>query len=241
MKRIVAALFVAAAWPCDATAADPDPLPTSPQVLAPTAARDGYVVPTGGAAGRVFGPLRGRLGLAQHVDSDQAAPTPVPVEQAVGAAPCAAGGRACGGSIVAGSPIKEWLFFRPTTGHELPWLRPHPYVGPVTGQFPCSPTACPSCAGAPAYAPRSACAHGLGGLAGRGCRNGDCVPPADDAFAGYKFAAPIAPSVSGRGFAPGAVTSTSYKPTVSPTGVAPQVAPKTGTVLDSFKRTFSKP
>ncbi|MCS7022493.1 MAG: hypothetical protein NZU63_11775 [Gemmataceae bacterium] len=41
-------------------------------------------------------------------------------------------------SIVPGSPIKRWLFFCPTTGKALPWLRPQPFVGPITGTFSCT-------------------------------------------------------------------------------------------------------
>jgi hypothetical protein len=41
-------------------------------------------------------------------------------------------------SLIPGSPVKSWLLFHPTTGHALPWLRPQPFVGPVTGTFPCT-------------------------------------------------------------------------------------------------------
>jgi hypothetical protein len=40
-------------------------------------------------------------------------------------------------SILPGSPIKAWLFFHPTAGKALPCFQPRPYVGPITGTFPC--------------------------------------------------------------------------------------------------------
>ena len=83
-------------------------------------------------------------------------------------------------------------------------------------------------------------AGALGVGAGRGCRNGDCIPPADEVFNGYKFAQPIAPGVIGRTAAP-TTTSTSYKQGVPPSGTSASTAPKTGTVLESLKRNFSKP
>jgi hypothetical protein len=235
MHRIAITILVAAAWPTSGLTADAPRAPTSPQVPAPTAAQERSVRPAA-AAGR-SNASRATLGPSHLVNevgnsSDQAWIAP-----SIEAAPCASPGRECGGSVIAGSPIKSWLFYRPTTAHALPWLRPHPYVGPITGQFHCSPAACPQCEGAPACAAGAGCGKGLGG--GRGCRNGDCIPPADGAFTGYKFAQPIAPSVSGRA---GAVTtSTSYKPAVPPSGLAAPAAPRTGTVLESLKRTASKP
>jgi hypothetical protein len=241
MKRIVVALIVAAVWPSGARSADTPRLPTNPQVPAPSAAQEATGVRTASAAGRVLGPLRDRMSLVHPVNEVGSPSAPAWIEPSLEAAPCAAPGSDCGGSVVAGSPIKSWLFYRPSTGHELPWLRPHPYVGPITGQFHCSPTACPACVGAPACAPGSACGRGIGvGLGvGRGCRNGDCIPPADGTFTGYKFAAPISPGVTGRAGAP--TTSTSYKPGVAPTGTSTPSATRNGTVVESFKRSFSKP
>ena len=235
MKRIVVAMIMAAAWPSGVRSADAPRVPTSPQVPAPATVQEVTGDRTSGVPGRSLGPLRDRMSLVHSV-SDGAAPSgPAWIEPSIEAAPC--GVQGCSESVVAGSPIKSWLCFRPTTAHSLPWLRPHPYVGPITGQFHCSPAACPQCVGTPACAPGTACGRGL--IGGRGCRDGTCVPPPDGAFAGYRFAAPIAPAVAGRTGAP--TTTTSYKPGIAPTGISTQAPPRTDTVLNSFKRTFSKP
>jgi len=239
MKRPVVALLVIATWPLSARSSDVPSAPTRPQVPAPSTAQEA-VARNVGAAGRAFGPIRDRSSLV-HPINEPVSEAPAWIEPAVEAAPCAASGGACGTSVIAGSPIKSWLCYRPSTAHALPWLRPHPYVGPITGQFHCSAGACPQCAGASACAPWTACGKGVGfGLGhGRGgCRDGTCVTPPDDAFAGYKFAQPLSPAVSGR---PAIATSTSYKPSVPPTGMATPGEAKTGTVLESLKRTFSKP
>ncbi len=44
-------------------------------------------------------------------------------------------------SVIPGSPIKNWLFYCPTSGKALPCFRPHPYVGPITGVYPCNENA----------------------------------------------------------------------------------------------------
>jgi hypothetical protein len=234
MKRIVVAMIIAAAWPSGVQSADAPRLPTSPQVPAPSSVQETTDARTAGAAGRVLGPLRDRMSFVHPVNDVGSPSAPAWIEPSIEAPPCGVHG--CGESVIAGSPIKSWLCFRPTTAHSLPWLRPHPYVGPVTGQFHCSPAASPQCVGAPACAPGTACGRGL--IGGRGCRDGTCVPPPDGVFGGYKFAAPIAPGVAGRTSAP--TTTTSYKPGVAPTGIPMQTTPRTDTVLGSLKRSFSK-
>jgi hypothetical protein len=238
MRRVILALFVAALCPGDARPSDTPRIPTNPQVPSPGSVQDATNVRTASTANRVLGPLRDRLSLVHPVNEVGSSSSDAWIAQAVEEMPCAASGRPCGGSVVAGSPIKSWLFFRPSTAHALPWLRPHPYVGPIAGQFYCSPTAWPQCASAPACAPGTACGRGLGVGSGRGCRNGDCIPPADEVFSGYKFAQPIAPGVLGRTGSP-TTTSTSYK--AGSSMISPPTASKTGTVLGSLKRSFSKP
>jgi len=230
MKRIVVALIVAAVLPAGARPADLPRLPTSPQVPAPSSA-------PGSISARSVGQARERISLVDSANPSETPSAPAWIEPSMEALTCHAPGQSCGGSVIHGSPIKSWLFYRPTTAHALPWLRPHPYVGPITGQYHCLTKACPPCEGAPACAPGTACGKGL--IGGRGCRDGTCVPPPDGVFAGYKFAAPLSPAVTGRTGA--AVTSTSYKPGVEPTGVSTPSAERTGTVLNSLRKSFSKP
>src|SRR5262245_21314856 len=142
MRRVILALLVAAVFPCDARAADVPRIPTSPQVPAPGTVQEATGVRTAGTANRMLAPLRDRLSPVHPINEVDSSPWIAPT---IEEAPCAAPGRHCGGSVVAGSPIKSWLCFRPSTAHALPWLRPHPYVGPITGQFLCSPAACPQC------------------------------------------------------------------------------------------------
>jgi hypothetical protein len=235
MKRITAWMLLVVLGHGSASAAEPSP-PTVPQVPAPVLNPESRVVP---AAGRVLGNLRERIGMsapvsrviepAEPIEAPSMAPSP-------GCDHCMSESRAGGDSIIQGSPIKRWLCFRPTTGHELPWLRPNPYIGPITGQFRCSSAGCVSCGGPAGCG--AGCAKGdgrMGGLGrgGRGCANGTCIPPADDAFAGYKFATPERSIIT---TAP--TTSTSYKPTVVPTGLTLSTTPRSPTVLESIKRTF---
>jgi hypothetical protein len=185
--------------------------------------------------------------FARAADPPGLAPVPSVPATPVATAACNSCGDGCGSSIIAGSPIKAWLCFRPTTGHALPWLRPHPYVGPVTGQFGCSSNGGPTCEPAAACGANGGCGKGFGGigghgglgLVGRGYRNGNgtCVTPADESFAGYRFAAPLAPNLAPR--ANGTSNSTSYKPGMLVDGGAD--IPRQPTVLESIKRTFSKP
>ena len=229
MKRIVVALIVAVVWPAGARPADLPRLPTTPQVPAPSS--------VSGAPVRTAGPTRERISLIDSAIPVETPSAPAWIEPSMEALPCNVPGSSCGGSVIHGSPIKSWLFYRPTTAHALPWLRPHPYVGPITGQFHCLPAATPQCAAAPACAPGTACGRGL--IGGRGCRDGTCVPPPDGVFEGYKFAAPLSPAVAGRTSA--TITSTSYKPGVAPTGISAPGEARSGTVLSSLKKSFSKP
>jgi hypothetical protein len=241
MKRPAVALLVVILSPFAARPADAPQAPTRPQVSAPSTVFEATASRGTGAAGRALGSMRDRISLVHPVAGPASETAPAWIEPAIEAAPCAVPGRDCGGSVIAGSPIKSWLCYRPTTAHALPWLRPHPYVGPVTGQFHCSPTACPECAGAPACAPWTACGKGVGlgiGHGRGGCRDGTCITPPDEAFAGYKFAQPLSPALAGR---PAIATSTSYKPGVPPSGMAAHPESKNPTVLESLKRTFSKP
>lgn len=255
MKRFAAWMLLAALVPGTARADDLPLLPTIPQVPAPTISADTQVVPASGRSGRLLGSLRERIGLSTQVATE---PVEAPEAAAVPNAPppgcdhCATVGRGgYGNSIIPGSPIKRWFCFQPTTGHELPWLRPNPYIGPVTGQFRCSsPDGCSSCGD------RSDCSQtagfakgsggpgllrgmGHGGHGGRGCANGTCVTPPDDAFPGYKFATPERAGVMERGV--GYSTSISYKPSVAPTGLTASAPTRQPTFLESLKRTFSKP
>ena len=250
MKRIAVWMLLAALHSTSAHAAEPAALPTTPQVPAPTLGSGSRVQPLAGPSGRVLGALRERIGLArpapeavqaagatEHIDAPAAA---APIPEPAACAPC----DRCGGSIIPGSPIKRWFCYRPTTGHELPWLRPHPYVGPITGQFPCSSAGCAPCtAGQPGCDPAAGeCGRGIlgGGRLGRGCRDGTCAPTPDEAFGGYRFAVPENRHVVPRTAPPAATTS--YKPTVTPTGLTtPAATPRQPTILESIKRTFSSP
>src|SRR5205823_2695003 len=139
----------------------------------------------------------------------------------------------CGAPCIPGTPLKSWLCFHPTTGKALPKLNPHPYVGPITGTFPCT-----SCAGAgcgPAgcgvgCGPDGCAAGGLldpalrGGLGhgrglagrfgGRAGRVATCAPPPAAAFPGSKSAAPEPPAVPGKAAPPGPVGA--YGPPAAP-------------------------
>jgi hypothetical protein len=258
MTRFVACLLLAALAPGAARADDNPPLPTIPQVPVPTIHADTQVVPATGRSGRLLGSLRERIGLATPVATEPVetpeSPEAVAVPSTVspGCDHCAKAGRGgYGNSIIPGSPIKRWFCFQPTTGHELPWLRPNPYIGPVTGQFRCSSQDdCSSCGGSSDCSQTAGFAKGsgrpglMGGLGrgghgGRGCANGTCVTPPDEAFPGYKFATSERPSVLERGV--GYSTSISYKPTVSPTGLTASAPTRQPTFLETLKRTFSKP
>jgi hypothetical protein len=236
MRWIAASLLLVTFLPRSGRAGEPAILPTVPQVPAPSLHHESAAVHPASASGRVLGSLRSRIGLAFPDEGNEpidSAPS-LPATESVGCAP----GTSCGGSIIAGSPIKRWLCYRPTTGHELPWLRPHPYVGPITGQLRCSAGACPSCAETPVCTGGPGCGKGLGGrILGRGgCQDGTCVNPADGSFPGYRFASPESPVVPTRG-AP-IVQSTSYKPTVSPTGITTPAssAQRTSSASEPVKR-----
>ena len=166
MKRLAAWMLLSVLLQGTGTGAEPTPPPTTPQVAAPALKRDSSVLPAAGIAGRV-GTLRERIGLSvranktgEAVEPVEASPSPV----VPGCDHCAPANRECGGSVVPGSPIKRWLCFRPTSGHELPWLRPCPYIGPITGQFRCGTAGCTSCGDQAESAGGAGCAKGAGGL-----------------------------------------------------------------------------
>ena len=255
MKRFAVWVLLSALAPSAARAEDLPPLPTIPQVPAPTVNADQEVVPASGRSGRLLGSLRERIGLSTQVVAE---PVEAPELAVAPSAPtpgcdhCATPGPGGhGNSIIPGSPIKRWFCYQPTTGHELPWLRPNPYIGPVTGQFRCSsPDGCSSCGDRSDCSQTAGFAKGSGGpgvlrgsVRGRrvagGCANGTCVTPPDEAFPGYRFATPERAGVMERGV--GYSTSISYKPTVSPTGLTASAPTRQPTFLESLKRTFSKP
>jgi hypothetical protein len=258
MKRFAAWMLLAALVPGAARGDDHPPLPTVPLVAAPAIKADTEVIPVAARSGRLLGSLRERVGMSIQVATEPMEALEAPEMSGVASAVppgcdhCAMSGRGgCGNSIIPGSPIKRWFCFQPTTGHELPWLRPNPYIGPVTGQFRCSSQdGCSSCGDRSDCGPTAGFAKGSGGpgalrgsVRGRrvagGCANGTCVTPPDEAFPGYKFATPERPGVMERGV--GYSTSISYKPTVSPTGLASSAPTHQPTFLESLKRTFSKP
>lgn len=275
MKRV--ALLLLAVWPGSfARSADPA-LPTIPRIPPPVVYEEAPVVTESGQADRILAPIRERTGLTLAGNFAPASDA----RAECNSCPAAATPRECGTSIIAGSPIKArlhsfathnrsvpdgssicpgspikaWLCFRPTTGHALPWLNPHPYVGPIAGTFPCHPVTgcgangCAPTTGNPACTtPDCAPRVGLGlGLAGRGCngnRNGICVPPAEGALPGYRFATPERPAINGQPATGVPSVTTSYKPAILPSGVAPAVTPdsqRSPTVIQALKRTFGKP
>lgn len=230
--KSLAALILLAAGALATRAAEPALLPTTPQIPPPVVHQEGGTIIQAGWGERALPPV------AQPCEG---CATPAgPVDRHAGG---------CGTSICPGSPIKKWLCFHPTTGHALPWLKPAPYVGPITGQFTCTSSAGPGCASGAGCeaggAGGAGCGAGRGaaGLLGRGCngKGGTCTPPPDDAFAGYKFATPVSTQVA----VPGAAAPRaggSYRTAVPPTGMASPPAPaRTPTVLESLKRAFARP
>lgn len=137
--------------------------------------------------------------------------------------------------------FKAWFCFRPTTGDALPKLNPHPYIGPIAGTFPCGPAGCATgtCAtGACATGATGACDSGrFGGiLAARGCK-GNCVPPADDAIPGYRFAGSESPRTATPVVQPTGYTT--YKPTQATAPSKPVAKPQpTG---DPLARPYTRP
>jgi hypothetical protein len=238
MKRLAAFLLLAGLSQTPARAADPAPgapIPTSPQVPVPALDRNGEVIRTSGL--RVAMPPRDPVRYAGDAapQSAPAAPLPAPTGMQVplGFAPAAPGAADCGtcatGRHARGScyeRFRQWLCFQPTTRDALPKLNPHPYVGPITGTFFCTSGA--GCGtGGGAGCPTGACPPGLVGrggvMPGRGC-NGGCVPPADDAIAGYRFA-PVESSAVAPGRLAQPAAHTTYKPTAPSAKPAP--APRT--------------
>jgi hypothetical protein len=238
MKRLVAIVLLAALTPAPAALADHQPgtpVPTAPSVPAPVLEKGGMVIPAGGVA-RVHPPVRERVAVARTAT---AAPTmPLPTGYAPPAAPaagCAPGGCApadCGPARTRGACLdrfKAWLCFQPTAGCALPKLQPHPYVGPITGVYYCNSAG--GCAtGASGCPAGDGCGGRLGGLFGRGCRGGQCVPPSDDAFPGYHFAGnrlPVGPAAAAPVAPPPAVPLgfVGHKPAGRPAPAMPAYAP----------------
>lgn len=243
MKQLVLPLLVSAVWlGSDAYAADPRPLaPTTPQVPAPRI-DNGPIVLTSAISSRVLVPFRERVALAIAPSlapqvSTSAAPTtglPLPTGY-VSAGDCADYGCNTARRENCYDRLKAWLCFYPTTGESLPKLRPAPYVGPIAGTFPCTPVGPIGCGSeVTGCASNGIVANGFStggavgnsdcktknGLLGRFGFRGECVPPGDGAFPGYKFATAESQAAASRNFSPvvappGTITSTSYKPTES--------------------------
>ncbi len=279
MRRIAALLLLVVVGPGSLVrAADPLPLPTIPQIPLPVVYEEGPVVATSGGGERVLAPIRERTGMmlasgqscnSCPADSRGTCGTSViagsPVKNWIGSHSLPGTNAPCGSSVCPGSPIKTWLCFRPTTGHALPLLNPAPYVGPIAGQFPCTSAAgcgtqvgCSSAAGCGTANGSGGAGpgrngyfanNGYGGLRGGhvhalgGKADCPCNLPSDSEYRGYRFAAPEAVAVTGKTNPSGSPYS-SYKPAVPPTGLASAtgqpMVPKTPTVLESLKRTFSR-
>lgn len=132
----VALLSGSAVW-----GAEPRPLPTSPQVppltLTVAPPERGSGVPY---VARIHVPLGERAALALREQAEAVAypgmgDSPLSLHGTRNTSP--SGVR----SIIPGSPLKAWLFFHPTTAKALPCFQPQPYVGPISGTFPCTSAA----------------------------------------------------------------------------------------------------
>ena len=232
MKRFAVVLLLAGlSQGSPSSSAEPRPdtfqaIPTAPQI--PTPLLENGTVSPGSDSPRLSlqGRIRNTLGFANA----DAAPATLPLP--TGYAPAPSGGCAspgCGPSGCGSSAkrsfaehFKAWLCFYPSPGPKLPLFNPHPYVGPITGFYPCSP-----CTGAGCYS--DGCAGGEPGrngpigrvgplLSPRGCK-GNCVPPASDAIPGYRFAEPSSPPATTPMMTPPATPAsyTTYKPMTQPT------------------------
>lgn len=257
MTRLATLLLLAGLAPAAIVAADLSgpsaPLPTSPRVPLPELDQTGGVVPASGVL-RVVVPVRERAGYLVRPASAEVVGQPLPTGYGTAGVPCSGPdcGVACGSSCGGASrsclaKLKAWLCFQPTTGDALPKCRPTPYIGPVVGTFSC--TSAGGCGGAGGCGPAGcgvAAGDGAGrtGLAGRfgpllplmpgrGCK-GECVPPADDAVAGYRFAPTQNPAAFGHAQP---VVHTSYKPARPPEGPYSGVKP----AADPLSRPFTRP
>lgn len=198
MKRLAAVgLLWIGAGP--GVAGEPPMLPTAPQIPPPVLTADRSASEGG----------RGLLRLIAAPIEVQGLPLPSGYGITLGpsgGAGCSQVAPGCGiGERPVWQRLRAWLGFRPESGDALPKLRPHPYVGPVVGIFPCQPGGQSGLGGAGG----AECADGrcdpsvgggrfgLGRLPARGTRGG-CVPPTDDAFPGYRFATPEHAAVLGR-------------------------------------------
>ncbi|MEJ5277594.1 MAG: hypothetical protein WHU94_17020 [Thermogemmata sp.] len=178
-----------------AGAAEPRPLPTTPQVPPLTLTAEppgrGSSVPYGS---RIHVPPGERPALALREQAEMA------VHPGVGDSPMSLQGIGRSSpssvrSIIPGSPIKAWLFFYPTTGKALPCFQPRPYVGPITGTFPC--TSAPALSSGVGRPHSAGCCSAHGSLPlSRGARSsstvsGRTLPAISDGMespAGYRFA-----------------------------------------------------
>jgi hypothetical protein len=233
MKRLIAALLLAGLMPATpARASDPNflpgtVLPTMPQVPAPVLAQGG-TIHQASAVSRVILPLRERVAASPVRGEVPPAPAmPLPTGFAAPQAGLYAGyaGGACAtgdcatpcGRGACYDRFKAWLCFQ-RAPDSLPKFNPHPYVGPIAGTFPCTSAAGYGCATGGAAVDAGRCGHG--GLFGAGCRGG-CVPPADDAIPGYRFAG-YQPPATASSFAP--LGYTTHKPAAPAFGQPVQAA-----------------
>ncbi len=249
MNRLAWVLVFAVSSPV--RAGEPVVIPTTPQVPPPPPLKSGDT--------RILGAGRALL-RAGSVDPDSTAlALPLPTGYAPVGAGCAADDGGPGGRS-AWQKFKQWLCYQPTTGDALPRFRPHPYVGPVAGTFPCKAEA----NRAVEVVGSGTCENGAGGTLGkgrfgpglmpaRGCK-GPCVPPSEEAFPGYHFAQAENPAVVAGGpgpvagpAVPGVVPySVPYPgphPTYKPLAPAPtDRAGQPGTSpVEPVKRPFTRP
>ncbi len=239
MKRLAAVLLLAGLSHAPIRANDPVLLPTTPQIPSPHTDANRRVAPDSGG---------GRFLIRIRADSYEGSAMPLPTGYSYPAlGGCPSGNCEHAEQRSCWQKFKAWACFQPTTRDALPKLRPHPYVGPITGTFTCGSVGAPGCAvGAPTP---TGCATGcaaegmgrFGFLPARSCK-GQCVPPADDAIPGYRFAnsrtlptGNFAPSQFGSDVPSGEYPA--YKPAGQPSGAG--VRPAAGT--DPVKRPFTRP
>ena len=213
MNRLAWVLVFAVSSPV--RAGEPVVIPTTPQVPPPPPLKSGETRFLG--AGRVL--LRG--GVADFDSTARGLPLPTGYDAVRGGHVADDSGPADGGGSGGRSAwqrFKQWLCYQPTTRDALPRFQPHPYVGPVTGTFPCRAEGT-GAGGFAATGPGTAgtggasvCGTGAGGPLGRGrlgpglmpargCK-GPCVPPSEEAFPGYHFAHAENPAVVAKGPGP---------------------------------------
>jgi hypothetical protein len=233
MKRFAVVLLLAGlsqSSPSSSAAPRPDTpqvIPTSPQIPSPYAdnGSPGADAPRLSLATRI----KNSLGLTTSDAAPATLPLPTGYAQASvgGCAAPGCGAPGCGSAQKRSfaEHFKAWLCFYPSPGPKLPLLNPHPYVGPITGIYSCSPSCGAGCCPADGCASGSCAGNApgrngplgrMGPLLPQGCKSG-CVPPANDAIPGYRFADPSAPAVSPPMMPPPTQASyTTYKPITKP-------------------------